>query len=314
MTAQVLVDQADTPVEVAPVVEPLVIDHDGIYDGMPDAQYHSHRDSLSSSGARQLLPPSCPARFRWEQDNGRAPKRAWDFGHAAHQKVLGIGAELVVVQKVTRDKTVVDADDYQTKSAQEHRDEIRASGATPILRRELEVVDAMADAILQHDVASVLFDPDRGGKPEQSLFWTDPAFDVLRRARLDWLPALRPDGRLIVPDFKTTASAEPRAFAKSVFAYGYEVQDVFYTDVIRGLDIADDVDLVFVAQEKEPPYLITVHQLDEMSLRIGRVKVDRALQVYEECLLTGEWPSYSSEVEMVRPPAWLAREYEDLVP
>lgn len=314
MTA-VAVDQVDQLLELAPVPEPpIVIDHDGVYDRMSDEQYHGHRDSLSSSGARKLLPPSCPALFRHEQDHGRPPKRAFDLGHAAHQRVLGVGAQLEVVMKTAKDGTRSPATDYVTKSAQEHRDEIRAAGAVPILAKELEVVDAMADAILQHPLASVLFDPDRGGKPEQSLFWTDPEFDVMRRARLDWMPLPRPDGRLIVPDFKSTASAEPTAFTKSVFSYGYEVQAVFYTDGIRALGLADDVVFLFVAQEKTPPYLVTVHELDERALAIGRVRVDRALAVYEECLLTGEWPGYSSDVELVTPPLWLARQYEDLVP
>jgi hypothetical protein len=128
------------------------------------------------------------------------------------------------------------------------------------------------------------------------------------------MPAPRPDGRLIVPDYKSTASAEPTAFAKSVFSFGYEVQAVFYTDGIRALGLADDVAFLFVAQEKTAPFLVTVHELDERALAIGRARVDQALAVYEECLLTGEWPGYSSDVELVTPPVWLARQYEDFVP
>ncbi|NUU26096.1 MAG: recE [Streptomycetaceae bacterium] len=204
------------------------------------------------------------------------------------------------------------AEDYRTKYAQEHRDEIRAQGKVPILAAELQAVDAMAKAIRAHPLASVLFDPDRGGRPEQTLFWTDKEFDVLRRARIDWLPAPRTDGRLLVPDYKSTASAEPAAFTKSVFAYGYDVQAVFYTDGVRALGLADDVAFLFVAQEKTAPFLVTVHQLDDVSLGIGRTKVDRALATYEECLLTGEWPGYSTDVDLVTPPPWLARQYEDL--
>ncbi|MGW9447058.1 hypothetical protein, partial [Bacillus mobilis] len=44
----------------------------GVYDGIPEAVYH--RDpvpggSLSSSGARKLLAPSCPALFKYDQEH-----------------------------------------------------------------------------------------------------------------------------------------------------------------------------------------------------------------------------------------------------
>lgn len=277
---------------------------DGVYDGVPEELYHGHRGSLSSSGARKLMPPGCPALFRWEQDHGRPPKRVFDLGHAAHKRVLGVGADLVVVQKTAKDGARSPATDYLTNSAKEHRDEIRAQGKVPLLAHELEVVDGMAKAIREHPVARVLFDPDLGGKPEQSLFWWDPDFGVLRRARLDWLPAVRADGRLIVPDYKSTASAEPRAVAKSISNYGYACQDAWYRDLLRGLDIAEQPAFVFVFQEKTPPFLITVAEIDAPSLRIGRKKNTEALDVYAECTATGIWPPYSTDVELISLPRW----------
>ncbi len=283
--------------------------HAGVYGDIDEADYHRH-PALSSSGARRLLPPSCPALFRHEQLHGRAEKRQFDFGHAAHQRVLGIGAELVVVQTGTKDGPTGPAADYKTKYAQQHRDEIRAAGGMPILAAELEQVDAMAAAIRDHPWASALFDPARGGAPEQSAFWLDDRFDVQRRARFDWLPPLRPDGRLILPDYKTTTCAERGAFARSVLAYGYHLQAVWYRDAVLDLGLADDVAFVFVAQEKTPPYLINVFELDEGWLQIGRADADRALGVFADCTATDTWPSYSSDVELITPPGWLASQYE----
>ena len=299
----------DVPVTAGPAT---VITEEGIYTDLTDAQYHGQRTSLSSSGARQLLPPSCPARFRWEQDHGRPPKRHFDQGHAAHARVLGAGAEVVVVQRVTKDLSVGPAEDYRTKSAQEHRDTIRAEGKVPILQAELEQVDGMAAAIREHPVASVLFDPDLGGAPEQSLFWRDPAWDVMRRARLDWMPPVRDDGRLIIPDYKTTTSAELRSIAKSISTYGYAQQDGWYRDVVQGLGLAEAPAFVFVFQEKTPPYLITVVEIDAPSLRVGRAKNDRALEVFTECTATGEWPSYSTDVELISLPAWELIEHGEI--
>lgn len=268
-----------------------------VYD-VTDAEYHAH-PALSASGAKRLLPPSCPARFKWERDNGGRPNKwAFDVGHAAHAAVLGVGMELVVVE----------ADDWRTKAAQKQRDDAYAEGKCPVLAKEKVHVDAMAAALRQHPVASALLDPEHG-KPEVSAFWHDKSHGIDRRSRFDWLPERRSDGRLIVPDYKTTANAEPAKFKKSIFDFGYDVQAVFYTDAIHALEIAEDVTFLFIAQETTPPYLISVHQLDDASLRIGRERVDRACALFADCTANDTWPSYSDEIEFVSPPAWLASQY-----
>ena len=270
--------------------------------------YHAD-PALSASGAKRLLPPSCPARFKYERDNGGRPnKRAFDVGHAAHKEVLGVGLDVVIVHKTTRDRQSVPAEDYQTKSAQEHRDAIYAEGKVPLLHWELRQVQEMAKALREHPRASALLDPEHG-KPEVSVFWHDDKHGINRRSRFDWLTTPTGNGRLIVPDYKTTSSAEPRRFARSIFDFGYDVQRVFYTDAIHAAELAEDVEFLFIAQETVAPYLITVHELDEIGLRLGRERVDRACELFAECTATGIWPGYSDDIELVTPPLWLTDEY-----
>lgn len=271
------------------------------FEGMPEDVYFAH-PALSASGAKLLLPPSCPALYRWQRDHGEKQKRTFDYGKAAHQRVLGVGPEIVAVE----------AADWRTKAAQKQRDDAHAAGQVPLLAAEAAQVDAMADAIRRHPVASVLFDPERGGRPEVSLFWRDPVYEVDRRARLDWLPAST-DGRTIVPDLKTCVSAEPGAFARTVANLGYSLQASWYCDAVRAQGLADEVAFVFVAIEKTPPYLITIFELDATWMRIGRENTERALQVFAECQATGEWPPYTSDVELLTPPAWLGRQYEGVL-
>jgi hypothetical protein len=274
----------------------------GVYTGYPEAEYHRH-PALSASGAKKLLPPSCPAIFKWERDNGQPSKRAFDFGHAAHAKVLGVGAEVVVVQKTAKDGTGSDADDYRTKSAQEHAEAIRAEGKVPLLAHEVAQVDAMAAALRQHPFASALFDPARGGEPEQSAFWHDATHAVDRRCRFDWLPATD-GGRLIIPDYKSAASAQPRVFARAAAAFSYHQQDAWYRDTALALGLAEDVVFVFVVQEKTAPYVVTVCELDAEAVYAGRRRNDLALEVFAECTATGVWPGYSDEVELISLPDW----------
>lgn len=281
----------------------------GIHDDMDEATYHADR-ALSSSGVKGLLPPSCPARFHYDREHGRPEKRAFDFGHAAHREVLGVGSEVVIVQTTAKDGAKSDANDYRTKSAQEHQAAIYAEGKVPLLAAEAAQVDGMAAAMRAHPWASALFDPERGGQPELSLFWADDRFGIARRARLDWMPPVRSDGRLIVPDYKSCVSAEPGAVAKSIYNFGYYTQDVFYTDGIRALGLADDVAFVFVFQERTPPYLITVAECDPDAKRAGRARVDLACEVFHDCTEADVWPGYSADVELISLPRWALYDLE----
>ncbi len=278
-----------------------VVTQPGVYD-LPDDAYH--RDpapggSLSASGAKKLLPPSCPAIFDYERRNPPKPKPVFDLGHGAHKLVLGSGPDLVRV----------DFPDWKTKKAQELRKEAHTAGKVPLLAHELDTVTAMAEALRRHPVASALFDP-RRGSPEQSLFWTDAESGVNCRARLDWM---KPGGRrLIVADYKTAVSAAPSDLGRTVHNFKYHMQAAFYLDGVKALGLHDAPQFVFVFQAKTPPYLVTVIQLDEAAERIGRELVREAIGIYRRCTDAGEWPGYSSDIEEIALPAWAERAHDSL--
>jgi hypothetical protein len=277
----------------------MVIDRPGVYE-MPHAEYLADPvpgGSLSSSGARLLLPPSCPAIFRYRQDHPPESTAVFDFGHAAHKLALGEGPPLAVL----------DAEDWRTKASREWRDAARAEGSVPLLRAEHEQVQAMAAALREHPLASSLLEPGTG-RAELSLFWADD--DIWRRARLDWLPLPGP-GRLIVADYKTTVSADPvAALGKHVASYGYHQQAAWYLDGVRLL-IADDPAFVFVFQDKSPPYLVTVAELDFQALEIGRARNRQAIERYRDCRESGLWPGYSDDIELISLPSWAVPRIEE---
>jgi hypothetical protein len=270
----------------------------GLYDGLDEAEYHGHKGSVSVSGAKKLLPPSCPAIFKHERDQGQQQRDVFDFGKAAHKEALGVGPELVVV----------DADNWMTKAAKEAKAAAYADGSVPLLAKDKAAVDAMGAALRAHPIASALLDPDHG-KPEQSGFFSDLAHGVLRRFRLDWLPDTD-GGRLIVPDYKSAVSAEPGAIRKAVANYGYYMQDAWYRDGCHALGLAEDVAFVFIFQEKTAPYLVTVVELDTEAVLLGRKRNDQALQVFAECTATDTWPGYTSDVELISLPKWATYDLE----
>lgn len=284
-----------------------MITEPGVYD-LPDAVYHADPvpgGSLSVSGARLLLPPSCPARYDYTRAHPeeRAPKPEFDLGHAAHLAVLGAGPELVVVE----------AADWRTKAAREARADAHAAGRVPLLPHQHEQVTAMAAALRCHPIAGELLDPMRMDA-EVSIFWHDPRFGVMRRARLDAVS--RPDehGAAVIVDYKSSRAADLQSISKALHNYGYAMQADWYRAGAIALGMVDPAwaRFLFVFQEVEPPYLVTVVEPDETALRIGGERNRRAIEIYRDCTESGVWPGYTpaDEIPLVSLPRWVEREHE----
>jgi hypothetical protein len=253
--------------------------------------------SLSSSGARKLLPPSCPARFRYDEDHPPEPTKEMALGKAAHLAVLGVGPEV----------RVVDANDWRTNAAKDARARAYAEGSVPLLVHEFDVVVEMATALRLHPIAGRLLQPGTG-KPEQALFWRDDRIEVWRRALLDWLPSRTPN-RMIVPEYKTCESADRDAIERAIYRFGYHQQAAWYLDAVRALGLSANPAFVLICQEKTPPYLVNVAEPDPLALRVGAERNRQAIDLYRECVEAGVWPGYSDEVELVGLPAWVENAY-----
>ena len=268
----------------------------GVHDQLPEDQYFASK-ALSQSGAKLIL--ESPALFKHRMDNPAPPKKTFDFGHAAHQLVLGTGAEIVEVHEET----------WAKKVAKEARDEAYAAGHIPLLSHQVKQVKDMAAALLHHPVARTMF---TNGRAEQSLFWTDKVTGANLRCRIDWLPYPGLE-RMIVPDYKTAVSATGPAFAKALHTYGYHQQDDWYSEAIRQCGWDDDPRFVFVVQEKSAPYLVQVFEPDAEAIQAGRERNRQAINLFAQCVATDTWPGYSTGIEPVSLPPWYALSSDDQV-
>lgn len=281
----------------------------GVYN-LPAAEYHA-RPELSSTGVRKLLPPSCPALFKHWRAKGEQPTDAFDFGTAAHRLVLGVGEEIEEIK----------ADSWRSSKDRTRADDARADGKVPLLSKDVGTVHEMAEKLREHPIASALFAPG-SGQPEQTLIWKAKGDFVLDiggepvpgtgtvpcRALVDWL---RPPsaGRLLLPDYKTCASAAPPDVEKAIARYGYHIQGAFYLAGLRALGLADDAArFLLVMQEKTAPYLVTVVEPDDTAMRMGAIRVRQALDLYAQCTAIGEWPGYADDVVLAELPPWETRE------
>lgn len=274
----------------------------GPYDDVPEHLYHADQTALSSSGARTLI-MSCPAKYRHQREHGRPDTAAMEFGRAYHALILGAGPAVAEI----------DATTWRTKAATEAAEKARAEGRIPLLAKDAERLHDMAWALAQHPVAAPLFA--RPGKAEQTFVAPDPDTGVMCRIRVDWMPDVPDDARVIVCDLKTTSNAEPIAFARSMANYGYHQQGAFYCDVLgwAGHDHGRPPRFVLVAQEKEPPHLVTIAEPDEQAIEWGRELNREALRLYRRCTDTGVWPGYDhgpTGIAVLRLPGWQVAAYE----
>lgn len=260
----------------------------GLYPDLADDVYRAQTDWLSVSGAKKLLPPSCPAKFKATL-GVEEHRPQFDIGKAFHTKVLGDGPEV----------WVVDSDSWRSTAAREARGLAYAAGAVPLLAAEAGVVDAMAAAVKAHDVAPHLF---TGGAAEVSAFWVDEDTGVKCKARFDYLPEKQPDRRLIVPDLKSAVSADPGEFSRAAARFGYVMQQVHYSSALRHLGIDEDPAFLFVVVEKDPPYLVNVGQFaHEDDIKATAVALDKALRLYADCLATDTWPGWPGVTSLTLP-------------
>lgn len=261
----------------------------GLYPDVLESQYHTD-SAVSQSGLKTLL--ECPARYKWQLDNPPPPKDVYDFGHAVHAKVLGTGLDVVEVE----------ADTWQTKAAREAKVQAHAAGKVPLLTKDVTKVHAMAEVVLAHPAARAVLEAE--GQSEVSAWWTDPETGVPCRGRFDRLTQMS-DGTPTIVDLKTSPSAAPAKFAKSVYDFGYGAQQDMYVgghEVITG----HRPEYVIVVVEKDAPHVTEVYTLDSIAVERGHWAIRDALALYVHCAETDTWPGYtgSADITILPSPRW----------
>lgn len=266
----------------------------GIHTDVPEATYHA-LPSLSSTGARLLL--DSPARFHYAQTHPQAHKDVFDLGTAFHQKVLGVGSNVIEYPP----EHLTPTGNASTKAATvEWVETQRASGLIVISAAQAHHVDGMAEAVLAHPEARTLLEQN-GNQREVSMFATCPDTGVDMRARFD----LHAD---ISADLKSARDASPKGFAKAVAQHGYEVQQGWYQDV-REIITGGRGKFRFIAVETAPPYLVGVYELDYSFEDMGKVKALAARNIYRQCVDAGVWPGYADGVQTLQPPQFAIYDY-----
>ncbi len=278
---------------------------DGIYGQVPEQVYHADRGSLSVSGAKLLLPPSCPRKFQHEMSKPRKPKRVWDFGHVAHRLILGKGAEFEQlapeVHGLKADGTMA-SKPTATAAWAKAEEEARRRGCVPIHVDEFARAAAMAAAVLGNEDAAPIF---ASGQAEMSIYATDPVTGVRLRGRIDWINHdYHADGTVLIDDVKTSITANPAELTRKFYTLGYWMQRAWYEDLLVLAGLAERVDFVFTVVEKDEPHIVTNLRYVPEAVEEGRRANRRAIDLYASCLESDRWPGYVEGISDLDIPAY----------
>ncbi len=261
--------------------------------------------SLNASIATTLL-TATPAHARLQHprlnpQQDREESSRLDLGTIAHGILLEGDSSRVVV---------IDADDWRKKETKEQRDEARAAGKLPILKADhatvLEMVKAAEGYIYLSEIAADF----KAAIPEQTLIWQEAG--IWLRCRPD---KATPDWRVVF-DYKTCAgTAHPAVWAKSAMVrYGYDIQAAINLRGVKALTKAKRTTFVFLVQEIEPPYVLSIVSLSPEWLQLADDKLRVAMSIWQGCTRKNEWPGYPSRIAYVEPPAFASMDWDACLP
>lgn len=165
---------------------------------------------------------------------------------------------------------------------------------------ELESVVAMQHAVREHPIAGPYV---RGGESEVTITWEHripaagdwPEVVTPCKGRLDYL---RPDA---IVDLKTARDGSIDGFGRACWNLRYHTQLAFYRDGLAAVT-GRKLPVKMVVVESKAPYAVTVFDVPEHVLEIGREEYVALLSRLDWCRSRNEWPGYADgEVELLLP-------------
>ena len=265
-----------------------------------NSEYHA-RPEISNSGLKLLS--KSPAHFKAGY-SGINPDSA-RIGTASHSMVLEGGKDVVSIPdnidvgrasgkdrawwaewfEDNHDVTI----NTKAKAAEWYPEFERLTGKTIVSAQEKDNLDAMYEQYLaNHEAVELLEDTE----PEISIFQTINGVECKSR------PDAHNAARII--DVKTTDDASERGFARACATYGYHRQEAFYC-LLHQEQYGNWPVFKFIVQEKTKPFTCVVYELDIAAKENGLWLVERDLELYKQCLESGEWPSYQNNYELSIP-------------
>lgn len=153
----------------------------------------------------------------------------------------------------------------------------------PVKESKLDQLRRIADAV--HEATNGILNCPQA-IVEQPIFWSEGGQKW--RAMPDWLQR-RPDGSFRMIDLKSCRDASPQGFRRACLKHRYWLQDAHYSLGVEYEHCQTVSEFLFIAVEKEPPYLCRVYEIDPADRVAASAKRDEAIRQLNECYESGDW-------------------------
>jgi PDDEXK-like uncharacterized protein DUF3799 len=228
-----------------------------------------------------------PKEYQWRKTHARPDTAAYRLGRLTHCAVLE-------PMRLLKDFVASPFADFRTKAAQAWKAEQEAAGKTVITEAQFQAAEAMQRAVWNHPLAKRHV---MEGEPEATFTWTDARTGIDCRGRIDLL-----NGSTV--DLKSARSVAPTAFGRDAARFFYHVRMAFYRDGVRAVT-GQDLPVVLVCVQKEPPWDVAVYRLSDEVLDQGRRIYEGLLDTLRICLDSGEFPGVCESEELpLTLPTW----------
>lgn len=308
---------------------------------LTNEQYHADTEHINGSGLWNMY-DRCPAAWRYKDEEDEQSK-ALIFGTGSHAALLeperfdAEYARMPVVDDFPKDKDgkptvlvttsdmnswakergikglsgkskaevikIIRATGEPVKIYDEERliAEINANGRILLEGNDYDAIQQMRAVIHANSYYSSLL---AGAYTEVSILGElngEPA-----KVRFD---CLTKGGDII--DYKTAASAKPDEFFRHAARLGYFMKMAMQHDMFVAAYGHAPRSVNLLVQEKKAPFIPALIRLTEEQLRIGRVQLNGAMEIYKACKKANSWPGYSmgNPVIEMETPEWFKKQF-----
>lgn len=234
-----------------------------------------------------------------EEDDAEKYDKAKAIGNAAHALMLDRGKTMAVGE----------FDNWMKKEAKEFKAAAITAGQEPILRKHFERAGLMVDAAIEQ-LCKIHGCQNAFTAGDAEVMIANCEDGIWLRSMIDWItPDLRE-----VWDYKTSGmSASPYSTGKLMASAGWHVQAAMHERILDAIDPAGAGRrrFYYVCQENADPFALTVNEIGEAALTIGRKQIDYAVKSWAHCLTKNVWPAYPMKIIRPELPAWAENSWLD---
>lgn len=245
-----------------------------------------------------------PAHFLYYRNNPKAETKAMTFGTAYHLAIL----EPELFERyvgVLNEDVKAENKAWNSKANQQAKDDFIASNPVVISQDEADMIEWMRDKLYEKEYILDYLKDEKGGQPEVERFAYLHGQKL--RVKIDWR---HPGFNL---DLKTAYSANILDFQKEIINRAYYFQAGMYTDVDCECetDLNDPKPFGFIAQEKDPPYEVSLHWINHELIAQGIMEYRQIVREIKQCFDHDVYPGYdywSKELDssfIVESPHWM---------